>query len=277
MGYQIVRCGGMVVSGMAKGIDGEATKGALAAGGSPVGVLGCGVDVIYPSCNQALFTQMERFGCLISEYPPGTPAYRWNFPRRNRIISGLSDGVLIVEAPSKSGALITARQALDQGRDVFVVPGNIDVASCAGSNGLLRDGATAVSSGWDILGEYAKHYGRALRCCGDTPDVAEEPQGMPKVAQKPLLPVINHTKKEKKKKIPIDKGENVQYSDKNDKLSGLSQDEQRLVSQLLSGERLVDDVIAASGLAPGQAKAKLTILEIRGVIKSLPGGRLKLK
>ena len=154
MGYQIARCGGIVVSGMAKGIDSMAMGGALTAGGSVVGVLGCGADMVYPPSNQDLFADTERYGCILSEFIPGTPPMAWNFPKRNRIISGLSCGVLVVEAPEKSGALITANQALEQGRDVFVVPGNIDVPTFVGSNRLLRDGAVAISSGWDIMSEY---------------------------------------------------------------------------------------------------------------------------
>ena len=273
MGFQLGSCGGLVVSGMAEGIDEYATRGTLLAGGKVLGILGSGVDLVYPAKNKALFSEMEQFGCLISEYPPGTPPYKWNFPRRNRIISGMSNGVLIVEAPERSGALITARAALEQGRDVFVVPGNIDVASCMGSNALLREGATAVSHGWDILSEYTSLYGDVLTLRNiPEPSMGQE-KVPPKVAQRPILPA----KKPEKKKKPIDNGVNVAYSDKNDRLSGLSDSEQKLVRQLLEGERLVDEVIAASGLPAGQAKAMLTMLEIRGVVTSLPGGRLTLK
>ena len=127
IGGQIAKCGGIVVSGLAAGIDGAAIGGALSAGGAVVGVLGSGVDIVYPLSTRGLLADTERYGCLISEFTPGTPPMKWNFPKRNRIISGLSNGVLVVEAPVKSGALITARQAAEQGRDVFVVPGNIDV------------------------------------------------------------------------------------------------------------------------------------------------------
>ena len=273
LGFQIGTCGGMVVSGMAEGIDGYATQGALLAGGKVLGVLGSGVDVVYPAKNKALFAEMERFGCLISEYPPGTPPYKWNFPQRNRIISGMSNGVLIVEAPEKSGALITARAALEQGRDVFVVPGNIDVATCMGSNALLREGATAVSHGWDILSEYAQMYDGALALRNIPEPAPDEEKPSLKVAQRPALPA----RKPEKKKKPIDNGINVAYSDKKDKLSGLSDAEQKLVNLLLEGEQLVDDVIAGAGLPVAQAKAMLTMLEIKGVIASLPGGRLTLK
>ena len=262
LGFQIGSCGGMVVSGMAEGIDAYATRGALLAGGKVLGILGSGVDVVYPVKNRELFADMEQFGCLMSEYPPGTPPYKWNFPRRNRIISGMSNGVLVVEAPQKSGALITARAALEQGRDVFAVPGNIDVDTCVGSNALLREGAVAVSHGWDILSEYVPEYGDALTLRSiQLP--AEEAKSTLNVAQRPILPV----KKPEKKKKPIDNGVKVAYSDKNDKLSGLSDGEQKLV----------DDVIAGANLPVAQAKATLTMLEIKGIVKSLPGGRLTLK
>ena len=163
MGYQIARCGGIVVSGMAHGIDGMAMDGALTADKTTVGVLGCGADMIYPLSNRKLFRDVERYGCILSEFPPETPAYKWNFPRRNRIISGVSNGVLIVEAPARSGALITADRALEQGRDVFVVPGNVDLEGFAGSNRLLREGATFVSCGWDILSEYEVFYPDKVR------------------------------------------------------------------------------------------------------------------
>ena len=101
MGYQIARCGGIVVSGMAYGIDGMATAGALTAGSPAVGVLGCGVDVVYPMSNRSLFRDMEEYGWLVSEFPPGYPPSRWTFPKRNRIISGMCNGVLVIEAPEK--------------------------------------------------------------------------------------------------------------------------------------------------------------------------------
>ena len=106
LGYQIAACGGCVVSGMATGIDGTAMKGALTAGGTVVGILGCGADIVYPASNRWLYADTEKYGCILSEFPPGTPPVGRNFPRRNRIISGLSCGVLVVEAPEKSGALI---------------------------------------------------------------------------------------------------------------------------------------------------------------------------
>jgi DNA processing protein len=120
----IANSGGIVVSGGARGIDTMALGGALDSLMPVVCVLGCGVDVVYPSSNRGLYEGVLRCGCLISEFPPGTRPYKWNFPKRNRLISGVSNGVLVVEAPERSGALITARLAAEQGRDLFAVPGN---------------------------------------------------------------------------------------------------------------------------------------------------------
>ena len=142
-----------VVSGMARGVDTAAHKGALAAGGRTVGVLGSGIDKIYPPENAKLFKDMAEKGCLVSEFPLGTLPLAENFPRRNRIISGLSRGVLVVEAAENSGSLITARYALEHGRDVFAVPGNITFASSRGSNRLIKEGAKLVDCVEDILEE----------------------------------------------------------------------------------------------------------------------------
>ena len=285
MGYQIAKCGGVVVSGVASGIDGMAMRGALTAGGSVVGVLGCGTDVVYPQSNRALFADTERYGCLLSEFPPGTPPLKWNFPKRNRIISGLSCGVLIVEAPEKSGALITARQAADQGRDVFVVPGNIDVDSFVGSNRLLRDGAIAVSSGWDVVGEYEgqfpgriRRFDRSIRMEAYPDEVAAQEAPVPaKVAQKPKLPKKKPVKKPEEDKMTIDNPTSSPYIDLQDTLPGLSSVEQTIVQAIGSAERLVDDVIAETGLPAAKVLATLTLLEVRGVVKRLPGRRLALK
>ena len=286
LGYQIAKCGGIVVSGMAYGIDGLAMRGALTADAPVVGILGCGADIIYPLSNRLLFEDTERYGCVMSEFPPGTPPAKWTFPKRNRIISGLSCGVLVVEAPEKSGALITARLAADQGRDVFVVPGNIDVPTFVGSNRLLRDGAIAVSHGWDILSEYENLFPDKIRkFTGESaqrsyPDevvkTVENSAEVAKVAQKTRKPAIKKPQKHEKTKIVIDNGEAKTYSDVNDILPKLSADEQQIVSAIGNGEHLVDDVIAKTGLPVGKVLATLTLLEVKGVVKRLPGKRVRL-
>jgi DNA processing protein len=149
-----------VVSGMARGVDTAAHKGALQAGGRSIGVLGCGVDRIYPPENLALFNEMAEKGCLVSEFPLGTMPLAENFPRRNRIISGLCSGVLVVEAAEKSGSLITAQYALEHGRDVFAVPGNISFVTSRGCNRLIKQGAKLVDCVEDILEEFP-HYNSA--------------------------------------------------------------------------------------------------------------------
>ena len=288
LGYQIGRCGGTVVSGMALGIDSMAMAGAMAADQSVVGVLGCGVDVVYPTSNRSLFADVERYGCILSEFAPGTPPVKWNFPKRNRIISGLSCGVLVVEAPEKSGALITARQAADQGRDVFVVPGNIDVPSCTGSNRLLRDGALAVSSGWDVLSEYEALYPDKIHkdttaslqtaYSDEVRRAAEEEEKTPaKVAQDPRIPEKKENLKQELKKKSIDKEPSSPYIDLNDILPKLSEEEKAFVLTLQNGEKLVDEVIAETGMTTGKVLALMTMLELKGVIRRLPGKRVTLK
>ena len=287
MGYQIAKCGGMVVSGMAYGIDGLAMAGALTAGGIAVGVLGCGADIVYPLSNRSLFRDVEAYGCILSEFPPGYPPSKWTFPKRNRIISGLCNGVLVVEAPEKSGSLITARLAAEQGRDVFAVPGNIDMPSFVGSNRLLRDGAIMVSSGWDILSEYEALYPDQVRR-EDSPvsqraypdevaNAAAEGEPLPaKVAQKPKLPKKNGHLKKKLEKKAIDKEGSGAYIDVNESVPSLSPEEQSVVDCLKAGERLVDDVIAETGLTTGRLLAILTMLELKGAIRRLPGKRITL-
>jgi DNA processing protein len=145
------------VSGLALGIDAVAHRAALDAGGMTIAVLGCGVDdaTIGPRQNVPLARDiLQHDGLILSEYPSGTPADRWTFPARNRIISGLSKGVIVTEAAIKSGALITARLAADQGRDVFAVPGGIYWPRSAGPNHLISHGATIVTSAQDVLNEY---------------------------------------------------------------------------------------------------------------------------
>lgn len=282
LGYQIAACGGGVVSGLASGVDAMAMKGALTAGGTVVGVLGCGADVIYPMSNRALFADTERYGCILSEFAPGTEPSGRNFPRRNRIISGLSCGVLVVEAPEKSGALITARLAADQGRDVFTVPANIDNPAGKGTNQLLKDGAIPVENGWDVMREYVHQFpDRVARKTGggriqagpeeirQAAEYGERKARM--VAQKPRKPARNQPPKKVETKKVIDNGDNAPYIDLNEIESSLSGDERIIVNLLRDGQRLVDDVIAESGKGAGTVLASLTLLEVKGIVRRLPG------
>jgi DNA processing protein len=150
-GRELAAAGLLVVSGMARGIDGEVHRGALEAGGATVAVLGCGVDRDYPVAHAELARRICRDGLIVSEYPPGVEPAPWRFPARNRIVAGLAQATVVVEARERSGALITADLALEEGREVFAVPGEITSALSAGTNALLRLGATAATSAADVL------------------------------------------------------------------------------------------------------------------------------
>jgi DNA processing protein len=151
LGRELASAGVPVVSGLARGVDGEAHRGALEAGGPTVAVLGCGIDRDYPRANASLARRIVESGLVVSEYPPGVEPAPWRFPARNRIIAGLSDATVVVEARERSGALITADFALELGRDVFAVPGEITAALSAGTNELLRQGAAPLLSVGDVL------------------------------------------------------------------------------------------------------------------------------
>lgn len=263
LGGEIAGAGGLVVSGLAEGIDGAAMEAALSAGFPAVGVLGCGADVVYPRKHKALFQETERLGCILSEYAPGSPPIGWHFPRRNRIISGLSCGVVVVEAPERSGSLLTAKHALEQGRDVFVVPGNVDMESFRGSNRLLRSGAIAVSSGRDVMEEYDLLY----------PEKLLPKQASAKPKEKEKLPPVQEAPAILKKKT-IDNGDSPPYSGQNDILQGLSADEQTVMTAIGATMESVDDVIAGTGLPSGEVLGILTMLEIRKKIVRHPGKRV---
>jgi DNA processing protein len=161
--FDLARSGIVVVSGLARGVDSAAHRGALDGGGLTIAVLGTGIDVVYPAENKDLTECIARQGVLVTEFPPGSIPEEWHFPRRNRIISGLSKAVVVVEAREKSGSLITARLAADQGRDVMAVPGTFIGGRNRGANALLRDGAKLVESAVDILQELGLPDGSLAR------------------------------------------------------------------------------------------------------------------
>lgn len=273
-GTQIAACGGMVVSGGAAGIDTMALEGALAAGGTVMCVFGSGVDVYYPARNKSLFEEILSRGCLISEYPPRSEPLSWHFPRRNRILSGISNGVLVVEAPRKSGALITARLAMEQGREVFAVPGNVDVEACAGSNALLQDYGIAALSGWDVMKEYQAMF-PGIIAKRNAPRVLE--QKLDRVAQTPAIPQPKQKPKEQIDKKSIDKEEKSSYSVVNNSAAPLNNAEQAVLDKISREPIFVDQVIENAGLPAGTVKAILTKLAVKGRIQNHPGGRVSRK
>ena len=259
LGYELSCCGGLVVSGMAQGIDTSILKGVLSAGGAPVVFLAGGVDVVYPAENSGLYRKVLSCGCILSEYPPETKHRKWHFSHRNRLISGISNAVMVVEAPEKSGALITARHAMEQGRQVYVVPGPIDVSSSQGSNALLKKGACIAQRGWDILEHCQSTYQGIFDGCRNL-------EKQEKIQENPP----------KQKKV-IDNSHKPPYIDVEKKPEVRSPQEQAIIDQLLTGPRLTDEVINDCGLPRGEALAVMTVLEIRGILRRLPGNLMKIE
>ncbi len=264
----IAASGGIIVSGGARGIDTMALRGALDSTMPVVCVLGCGVDIAYPAENRFLFRDIMSHGCVMSEYPPGTRPLAANFPVRNRIISGLSVGILIIEAPEKSGALITANLALEQGRDVFAVPGNIGSKNSEGTNRLLREGAIMAMDGWDVVSTYLHLYPDKL-ADGRTKE------SMARVYQARFgraLPVYSPIP-ELDDKITVDNPPPRAYSD--EKKAELKQEEETVLRCVTAEPIHADEVVAASGLPAQQVSAALLMLQLRGLIRKLGGNYYK--
>ncbi len=259
LGQEICAYGGCVVTGLAKGIDGAAARGALMANGTCVGVLGTAIDVNYPRENSALIDDVAAIGALVSEFPPGYPTMPENFPRRNRIISGLCCGTCVVEAPRRSGALITAELSLEQGRDLFAVPGNADAPNSAGTNSLIQDCAKAVTCGRDILEEYEGLFPDRIRYDRELFEPSPTPGKTPKAP-----------------KTDIDKPQAIEYSDLERRLTAFSEEQKSILRLLSQGDAHVDTLIASTGIPPAKILADLTILTIRGAVKALPGKRYTL-
>lgn len=158
IGYDLAKTGTIVVSGMAEGIDGVTMAGALAAGGTTVAVIGTGIDTCYPERHLKLAREIVKKGCVITEFAPGTKVYKTNFPKRNRIISGLSSATIVFEGPEKSGALITARSAVEQGRAVYALPGNVGSSNSYAPNLLIKEGAKMCTRAEDILNDFTEKY-----------------------------------------------------------------------------------------------------------------------
>jgi DNA processing protein len=175
----LASAGLVVVSGLARGIDSAAHRGALGASGRTVAILGSGLDRLYPAENDALAAQIGPAGAVVSEFPLGTGPWKANFPRRNRVIAGWARAVVVVEAGSRSGALSTARAALDEGRDVMAVPGHPSEPQAEGTNGLLRDGAALVRGAEDVLAELGIERPRSRECTPGDAVLRAMPHGAP--------------------------------------------------------------------------------------------------
>lgn len=261
----LAQAGVLVVSGLAQGIDAASLKGALQGGGPVVSVLAGGVDVVYPSCNRWLYEDVAARGAILSENPPGTRPDGWRFPQRNRILSGLCLGTVVVEAGERSGALITAHDALDQGRDVFAVPGPADGPMSTGTNRLIGQGeAKLVETAGDILWEYRERFAHKLR--HPRPMTQEEAdQRLEAVPTPPPEP-------EPKPAKPAPAEEELPLVPR----SGLEQmgEEQREIFFLLSEKPLsADDIVGRTEIPARRVNTALTLLQAGGYLKELPGRR----
>jgi DNA protecting protein DprA len=260
--YDLARCGAVIVSGMANGIDGICHRGALDAGGFTIAVLGCGIDKVYPPEHSELMNEIIQKGLVITEYRPLTPPYGENFPVRNRIISGLSQGALIVEADYKSGALITARTALYQGRDLFALPGKIGEQNSIGTNRLIQDGAKMITGAIDILDEYESLYPSKINMKNLPFGKSKLNKFVDKIKPKPKKPEISTDElvyKQKPESIQV----HIVDLDVAEKILKVITDE----------PFTTDDIAKSSGFDISDVMMALTELEISGKIKSIPGGK----
>jgi DNA processing protein len=234
----------VVVSGLARGIDASAHQGALEANGNTIAVLGTGIDVVYPLENEELYKQIAKRGLIISEYPFHTKPQAPNFPRRNRIVSGLSKGVLVVEADIRSGSLITAHQALEQGRDVYAVPGTPYDGKSAGCNKLLKEGAILVENSDDVLENF--NFTQSYF----------EPRKVKKTEMADLF------------EYSLDKKENNKDSASN------NDEYDKLLSLISEAGEDIDDVIRASKIPAEQVLMMIVELELDNKIIRLPGNKI---
>lgn len=255
LGYELAKQGALLVSGMAKGIDGEALRGALRAGGFTAAVLGGGADVVYPAANRRLYEDIAATGVILSEYPPGTEPRGEHFPVRNRLLSALSVATLVVEAPERSGALITAATALEQGREVFAVPGPFDAPMSRGCNGLIREGAGLVCEAWDVLSFYESRYPHKLRLL--RAKLPPLPKGAPEAESgEPAKPV------EEAPPAPA-----LPVLDISQDPGGLTDDQIAVLSVLHTDiPTLTDDAAILADLPVRRVLSALTVLEIDGYV-----------
>ena len=260
---ELARQGAVIVSGIAQGIDSAALKGTLQVGGRVISVLGNGIDITYPASSRGLYEDIPHSGVLLSEYPPGTGTDGSHFPIRNRIISGLSLGVLVVEGLQKSGSLITANRALEQNRDVYAVPGNLDAPMSRGPNTLIQKGeAKLVLDPWDILEEYRYTYPHKIR---PQLPVTDEQVG---AAEKKLAPKAEKVERPEpeEKKIIIDLKETPE---------SLTDDEAAILKALEEALCTADEIIEKTGIPAKRVLSALTMLQVRQLVAEEAGKRFR--
>ena len=254
LSHQLAERGITVVSGFARGIDTCVHRGALEAGGHTIAVFGCGLSIIYPETNRALATEIIESGALISEFPMTMPPRGNNFPRRNRVISGLTLGTLVVEASDRSGSLITARHAAEQGREVFAVPGQIFSNVSRGTHSLINQGATLINSVDDLLDALPQDYTKILG--GESPEATRQPP--PSKRSDKVAPP--QSAEEKSAPVPQPKAE-----------LNLTPDEQTVLSVIDTSSIHIDEITRVTQLPIGKVSSLLVMLELKGIVQQLPG------
>ena len=294
LSYELALAGAVVVSGLALGVDGVAACGALEAKGNTIAVLGCGVLVDYPKAHRTLKQSIVRHGAVISEYPPYAPAVPKNFPIRNRIISGICHGTLLIEGAVESGSMITARLAIGQGRQMFAVPGKIGDVNSEGPNVLIREGAYSVLECRDILKYYEFLYGENLNLSAlrthKAPDCDETLRrfnvpadyevgrrgGMARAETAPKAPKTVATPTVSPTPVaataPIAPTVPTETSKPTAPSVPLSPIEQSVLDKMPLDRPTTPDALIGEGCGIGEVLTALTMLELYGVVTSLPGG-----
>ena len=262
LSYQLAQRGLTVVSGFAKGIDTAAHRGALEAGGRTVAVMGNGLSFVYPAANRDLIEKIEVSGALISEFPIGAKPKPRNFPRRNRIISGLTLGTVVVEASNRSGALITARLAGEQGREVFAVPGEIFSEHSTGTHRLINDGAKLINTVDDLLNELPQ---RALNHIQPLVRASSESDIEPESSQEPSA------EKSVTKSVASPPPSEVQQPAQNTPPPDLTPDEKIVFEAIEVPASHIDTIVRKTQLPISQISGVLLMLELKGAVQQLPG------
>lgn len=308
IGYEMAATGTVVVSGMALGNDSVAAAGAIAAGGQTVAVLGCGIDIIYPREHTKLYDEILKRGAILTEYPPATPPEGRNFPVRNRLISGLSRGTVVIEGDLRSGSMITAKTALLQGRDIYAFPGNVGETNSAGTNQLISDGASIVLKARDVLENYTFLYRDVLDMTRllkaetrSEPDeglltrlgvcvrtvspkksqshaaLSHTAQGSPRAQRSGAATSARFTAPPAADKAAVSDGKAASAvparGDASEQiLKKLTETQQRVFAALPLDHAVPIDHITREGFSVGEVMAAMTILEIHGLTVTLPGG-----
>ena len=266
-GSEIVRHGGIVLSGLTAGIDRSAAEGALHAGGICVGVSGTAINLDFAG---AYTQEVARCGAVVSEFAPNMSVPRFGFRLRNRITSGLAVATVVVEAPEKSGALLFADDAVTQGREVFAVPGNADSRASAGSNALLKDGARPATCAWDVLSDFRRMFPGTLRENIAPAPETQAPEPPPEMGSG--FAQVRRPVAEKR----IDKPQPEAYIDLEAQLKSLTTEQLQIVAAIDAPGTQVDLIIEKTQLPASKVLAELTVLQIRGVVRQEPGKRFSL-